>query len=291
MNHRHHAAVQPVSDSLLTALPEPSPLAVLKGGEFQTSRSLSRLPGATITGDTTGEASRHSISAVRPARLALMAGALLLAGIHSASQAAGGHFAVDDAALLDPGQCQVEAWQERGDAHRFRIDHVGPGCRLGALEWGLNLDRYRLSEGSRGTAFGPQLKWAMPVSESFSLGLSAASYWDRSRTHGTHFAGTSLVVPLTWQALSSVAVHVNLGQDLHPGESNTARRGLALEWTPSAQWSTQIERFDDNGERRLRAGLRYSLTPALSFDLSRARHLGSDSRPWWAAGVNWAFDR
>jgi hypothetical protein len=218
-----------------------------------------------------------------------------LAGLASAwptsAGAAGGHFAVDDAALVDPGQCQVEAWEERGDAHRFRLDHLGPACRLGALEWGLNLDRYRLSDGSRGTGFGPQVKWATPLTSTLSLGLSAGSTWDASRTHGTHYLGTAVVMPLTWQPTTALAVHLNLGHDLRPAGADTTRRGLALEWTANDHWSTQVERFDDNGERRVRAGLRYSVTPALSFDLSRARHLGPDSRPWWAAGVNWAFDR
>ena len=61
----------------------------------------------------------------------------------SSAQAAGGHHAVDDAALLEPGQCQVETWFDHELGGERRLLHVGPGCRVGAVEFGLNFDRAR----------------------------------------------------------------------------------------------------------------------------------------------------
>lgn len=66
---------------------------------------------------------------------ALGAACLPAAALH----AAGGHHAVDDAALLAPGQCHVESWHARGDG--TRLLHMAPACRFGAIEWALALER------------------------------------------------------------------------------------------------------------------------------------------------------
>lgn len=54
------------------------------------------------------------------------------------AQAAGGHPAVDDANLLEPGQCKLELWGERESGAARTLVHAGPGCRVGAVELGLS---------------------------------------------------------------------------------------------------------------------------------------------------------
>jgi hypothetical protein len=58
-----------------------------------------------------------------------LAAASLMAA--QAAFAAGGHHAVDDANILEPGQCEQEDWfsRERGGT---RIFHAGLNCGVGA---------------------------------------------------------------------------------------------------------------------------------------------------------------
>ncbi|SEL45103.1 hypothetical protein SAMN05216359_109118 [Roseateles sp. YR242] len=265
MSHRHDLHVQPVRSEQI----------------LQTSRQCQPLRLHSVVRSL-------RLRSVDPRSVGLRNAGMggLMSLLATAGWAAGGHHAVDDAALLDPGQCQVEVWQERSDAGTFWLNHVGPACRWGGLEWGVNLDTLHQADESPQTYFGPQLKWAVPLSERVSVGVAAASNWN---SRDIRYAGSTVVVPVTWQAATTVALHLNLGVDQHPGAGSRARRGLAAEWSPSMRWSLVAERFDDHGERRWRAGARYLVSDQVSLDLSRAAHLGPDTRPWWALGINWAF--
>ena len=106
-------------------------------------------------------------------------GALTIALIAaSGARGAGGHHAVDDTALLEPGQCQIESWIDRETTSGPRLLHAGLGCRAAGLELGLNLDRTRDSGSSAHAAVTPQLKWALPLSDAISVGavLSATGH-------------------------------------------------------------------------------------------------------------------
>lgn len=203
-----------------------------------------------------------------------------------AAFAAGGHHAVDDAAILEPGQCQLEGWQERSAHTGATLNHVGPGCRLGALEWGLNVDQVRAPGEGRQTFIGPQAKWAMPIHDAWSAGVSVGATWN---ARSGHYVASTWILPVTWQVTPSLAIHGNLGLDQMAGAGTHSRRGLAAEWTPTAHWSLIGERFDDHGARHWRGGVRYLFNERVSLDLSRAAHLGSETRPWWALGLNWTF--
>ena len=144
--------------------------------------------------------------------------------------AAGGHHAIEDAAILEPGQCHVETWVERADAARRRLLHVGPACRLGFAEVALNLDRNLDADGSStATAYGPQIKWAGAWGEHTSVGaLWSATWLNRS----PRLLGQTLVLALSWKASDSLAVHLNAGRDVLAGAPDLTRAGAALEWTP-----------------------------------------------------------
>lgn len=204
------------------------------------------------------------------------------------ARAAGGHHAVDDAAILDPGQCQVETWADREAGGARTLLHAGPACRVGQVELSLNLDRTRLSGTTTTTAAGPQLKWATALDERFSLGLVLSTTWQDRRPHR---AGSTLVVPLTWQAAETLQVHVNAGRDFRRHEADSGRAGAALEWAPWPAWSFVAERFRESGADYWRVGARRMLTPDLNVDLSRARGLDGAAPAWWTAGLTWAFDR
>ena len=204
----------------------------------------------------------------------------------TAALAAGGHHAVDDAAMLEPGQCQLELWLEEGDDRR-RLQHAGPACRLGAVELGLNLDRSRTRGEPRLSSWGPQLKWVTALRPGLAVGAVWAATW---QDRGPRLAGQSLLLPLSWQAGESLALHLNIGRDFRRGAADVTRRGLALEWTPLPQWQGLGEYFHDGQRGHARLGLRYLASDTLSWDLSRARPRGAAGGAWWSLGISWTFE-
>ena len=112
---------------------------------------------------------------------------------------------MDDAALLEPGQCQVETWADRERGGARTLVHLGPACRVGPVELGLNLDRVRQTGEGAVVVAGPQLKWAVPLTASLSAGVALAAAWQDGS--GPRFVGSTVVVPITWQAADTLAVH------------------------------------------------------------------------------------
>jgi hypothetical protein len=217
--------------------------------------------------------------------LALLAS---LFGLTAHACAAGGHHAVEDAALLEPDQCQVETWLERESGERRRrLAHAGPACRVGPVELGLDLNRERTKGTGNVAEMSPQLKWARQLSDAWAFGVVLSTTWQDTEPHR---AGSSLVVPLTWQPAAAMLIHVNIGRDFRRGERDSNRAGAAVEWAASSRWSVVAERFREADADYWRAGARYALNPMVSLDLSRTRGL-REAGAWWTLGVNWEFDR
>ncbi len=200
-------------------------------------------------------------------------------GTCSTAWAAGGHHAVDDAAILDPGQCQLETWYDHESGGSRRLLHLGPACRIGAVEVGLNFDRLQAAKVTGG---GPQVKWATALSKDLSVGVLASANW---LSLSSHYGFTSIVVPVSWQVSEQVALHVNAGRDFRAGKSDISRAGASVEWAPNATWMGVAERWRENGFNYARVGGRWNVSPALSLDLSRARSVGSGPPGWWTLGV------
>lgn len=204
------------------------------------------------------------------------------------AMAAGGHYAVDDAAILESGQCQLEVWFEAEVESARRLLHVGPACRVGPVELGLNVDRARAGDASKNSVLGPQVKWASALNEQLSIGLAAAANW---QNHTPRYLGSSLIVPISYQVSQAWLAHVNIGRDFLSGAANSSRAGMALEWAPNSTWTFIGERFRDSGTDHWRLGGRWTLNEALSLDLSRAQGMGNTSSFWWTLGLNLAFNR
>lgn len=196
-----------------------------------------------------------------------VAGALLFAS--AAACAMGGHFDVDDAGLLDPGQCQLEGWFVRAPATGASVVHLGSACRVGPVEAALNLERSGPADARRNT-LGPQLKWAaaLPGAAAVSAGIVAALACDTA--HGGTPA-RALYLPISWAATEAFALHMNLGADWGAANARTRRLGAAAEWAASERWSVLAERSRIGGGWSTRIGTRFAPHPALAIDLSVAR--------------------
>ncbi|WP_172672190.1 hypothetical protein [Variovorax paradoxus] len=204
---------------------------------------------------------------------------------------AAGHFDVDDAGMLDPGQCQYETWWGRTGVEPVTGFHFGPACRVGPVELGLNFDRLSV-QGVRSVTGGPQLKWTFlgqagdaPLSAAVSMGTVS------DLKHGGRIGG-QFVVPVTWRPAASLQLHANLGADWAQGTgARTPRGGLAVEWALDDAVSLIAERNRASGVWTSRIGGRFSLTPLISVDISasRTRPAGGRSVTGFVVGLNHEF--
>jgi hypothetical protein len=215
---------------------------------------------------------------------------LPLLGVLAMQVHAAGHFDIDDAGTLDPGQCQYEVWGGRFGTAPVTDYHLGPACRVGPVELGFNIDRAAVP-GDQAYGAGPQLKWTF-MEEQAESRLSAALFfsavWDA--THGGR-AGGQFVVPVTWHPIESLYVNANLGYDWTPGSGErTGRGGLQGAWAVHDKLYLVFERFRAFDTWTSRAGLRFNLTPTISVDLSAARS-GPDGVRGYAIGLNQVFSR
>jgi hypothetical protein len=199
--------------------------------------------------------------------------------------AAGGHFAVDDAAILDVGTCQIETWWERAD-HAGSLLHLGPACRVGPLELAVNADRIQPREGSPQTPVGPQVKWAVPIGDRVSVGLAAQVAWQGS---ASRYAGATVYAPLTLRLADSLWLNVNVGQDWLRDLPTRGRSGASLEWEATPGLTIIGERFRQYGDDFARLGVRWQPSRSFSVDLSRGGTVAASNVRTWSLGANWTF--
>jgi len=220
-------------------------------------------------------------------RARLAHGLALAAGVWASDgHAAGGHFAVDDATILDAGMCQLEVWWERAD-HAGSLLHVGPACRVGPVELAVNADRLQPRDRAPQTPVGPQIKWAAAIDDRVAVGLVALVAWQGS---APRYAGATLYAPLTIRVADVLRLNVNVGQDWLRDLPARGRAGASLEWQPAPEWTIIAERFRQYGSDFARVGVQWQQSASLGFDLSRARGVGATSAGAWTLGATWTFD-
>ena len=212
---------------------------------------------------------------------------LAIACVVTSAHAAGGHFDVDDATVLDPNHCQVETWVARAPAVGGTLAHLGSGCRVGPVEIGVNIDRVSIGGNGR-TLLGPQLKWVVdPLVEKLSTGVAWSASYDltnRGRPSQT------LYVPLTWWAAEKLWIHANLGLDRDVAGTRWRRQGMSGEWAASDKLTLIAERVKIVGDWTSRLGGRLNISDALSIDLSAARS-GPRGERIYVVGLNQDFAR
>jgi hypothetical protein len=186
------------------------------------------------------------------------------------------------------GKCKLEGWAEREPGGARSLYHLGTGCRVGPVELGLNLDKEKQAASDAATSFGPQIKWAHPLNDVLSVGAVASIKFN---SQAPHYAGSTLVLPLTWRVTDTLSAHANWGRNFLRGGVGQPRGGVSLEWAPTSDLSLVAERFREAANNSTRVGARYALTQDVKLDISRARSLNAGGVSWWTAGVIWEFDR
>ncbi len=201
--------------------------------------------------------------------------------------AAGGHHAVDDAAILEAGVCKAEGWASRA-AGGTRGEHVGNGCRFGPVELSIGLDRERGGDEGTTRNAGLQLKWATEVAPGLSAGLSLAPGWApgaRPRERSTVVTGL-----LTGSVGETVRWHANLGRALNNPGADETRGGLSVDWTFRPGWQVMAERYRQDGSHFVRTGLRWQPAEGWTLDLSRALRVAGAGAASTTLGFTFEFD-
>jgi len=55
--------------------------------------------------------------------------------------------------------------------------HVDPACRIGSVEFAVNVDHLRVRNRPSPTGLGPQVKWAGAIDDRINVGLVASATW------------------------------------------------------------------------------------------------------------------
>jgi hypothetical protein len=211
---------------------------------------------------------------------------LVMLGLPLGVSAAGGHHAVDDAELLDPGVCEVEGWWSQGRGQRALL-HAGSGCRIGPVELGLGVDQDRDDEGTV-RPWSLQAKWAAEVRPGLKVGMSLSPSWTpKIRPRERAVVWTGLV---TGAIGEQVRWHANLGRAwTWPGTSET-RLGVSADWSFRPGWQVMVERYKQDGGHQARAGLRWQPTQGWTVDASRSLHLAGTGAPSTTLGLTIEID-
>lgn len=199
---------------------------------------------------------------------------------------AGGHHAVDDAAILDEGACKVESWFARGGGERLL--HAGAGCRVGPLELSAGADHAR-GGGSSATGYGLAAKWATELATGVNVGVLLAPGW-QARVR-PRYQGSTVLALATWAPRDDLSLHFNLGRDFLHRADDESRYGASVEWTPQSDWTLVVERFRAEQTHFVRAGVRWGFRDGWSVDLSRAQRLRGPGASDWTLGAIWEFPR
>jgi hypothetical protein len=213
----------------------------------------------------------------------------VLAGIFvsTAAGAAGGHHAVDDANIADPGTCKVESWLTSARDSE-RLLHAGGGCRVGPVELNGSTEYARADGGSQ-TGHTLQGKWATALRPGFSAGLSAWTSWQAHLR--PRWQGSTVSTLFSWKPQDDLALHLNLGRDFVNSGPDQGRSGVSVEWAARPGWSIVGERYLADGTHFVRVGARRSVTESWTVDLSRAQRLSGPGASNWTLGAAWQFSR
>jgi len=205
----------------------------------------------------------------------------------ASARAMGGHFVVDDATLVDPGEWEQETWYSRSPGGS-QLVHAGVNVRAGPVEINGAAEHARGGGDPTATTWNLEVKWAHPVSDRLSVGLDVQPAWTTqpvTRYAVTHFYGIA-----SWKFEEDLLLHVNAGRDWYVRDRDFATGGIALEWAPVERWTLIGERYLQTGAHFFRAGGRWSPSPHWSWDLSYGKRLAGPGVSTWTFGLNYHSD-
>lgn len=206
--------------------------------------------------------------------------------------AAGGPYAVDDAAVLDAGTCQADAFASFGDESRETYV-VAPACVFDFAPWleaGVAVERAR-DGGAWGTAIAPGIKAVLAEVEEagVSVGFSSGLVYDRT---ARSVAGYSLIGLLSLQLSEPMAVNLNVGyeRDRAAGSDHLVW-GAGTAFQASENLAFIAEAFgQDEGKTGFQAGFRPTIFNGhVDLDFVYGRNITGETGNWFSAGTSVRF--
>lgn len=200
-----------------------------------------------------------------------------------ATWALGNQFEVDDAALVEAGQCEIENWYTRGGGDREIT--VMPVCNVtGNLELAVGLTR--ASPGDYSVALEAKTLIRSMGTNSLGWGLMLAS------THSeglAHWEGATVNIPVSVPVLEPLSVHTNIGWEYVREGRDLATWGLSGEFDVRNDWDAIVESWGTHrGGTLWQVGLRFSFGEG-HWDVSYGSELKSIGDGWLALGFAWTI--
>jgi hypothetical protein len=234
--------------------------------------------------------------------MALTAGLAALVLLSGHARAAGGAFAVDDAAIDDVGACKVESWIALASNTDLAAVST-PACVVPLFlptELGLQAARTR-TDGEWGTSLTPKFKATLvkPDVGKFGIAISGGATFD---VLNGAFSSGNINIPVTYQATELLKLNVNAGW-LYDAINviHYATYGAGFEWQPKKDGLLTFiaEVFGIAGDRgdaarsliepRFQAGVRFTPIETLDLDLIYGRNIAGENANWITVGLNVRF--
>ncbi len=215
----------------------------------------------------------------------LLLPAFALAALAAGTAHAGRPLATDDAAIVEPGACQLELWFAHGRGDRTLW--ANPGCNpFGSTEFSLGGAHARDDDGGRVTVVAWQVKQLLRAFDARRPGFALALRGERDpRVHGggPRLQGdTELKAIATWPLAGEAwLLHTNLGA------LRQRVGGEAPLWRTRATWAAALDaevlpatrasvETHGSGPQRAhwQAGLRHDLREGLQVDFAFGAQVG-----------------
>jgi hypothetical protein len=223
------------------------------------------------------------------------------------ADAAGGAFAVDDAEIGNPGDCEIDSWASGASNHNFAaVTDAFCVVKLGVpIELDGIFQRTR-TDGVWGTGGTLLAKTNLiPVeNHPFGLGSVGAGTWNLITGENT---GGYIYIPATFQLRKDFRINLNGGWLYdNVAKIHYATWGAGFEWifrkpfTLIGEVYGQLGRLpavDDGAapapnaiiEPRAQVGLRYTPQDKIDIDLIWGHNINGENAHWLTLGVNWRF--
>lgn len=211
----------------------------------------------------------------------------LLSGVNQA-HAAGGHYEVDDAALIERGSCELEVWHTRFDGD-VSESVLFPACNpWGDLQLGVAAIRASQAGDQSATLAEVEAKtaWQDAEADGWALGLAVLGTWNES---DGRYEKTTLLVPLTLAASERLLVNLNAGWVNERDDEDASLWGAGVVYDLHHHLDVIAETSGTHrGETRAQAGLRMIFRDA-HIDLGYGRMRRDSSDDWWTVGLARGF--
>ncbi len=206
--------------------------------------------------------------------------------------AAGGPYAVDDAAVLEAGTCQVDAFASFGDESREAYV-LAPSCVSGFAPWleaGVAVERAH-EGGAWGTVVEPGLKAVFGEIEEagLSFGLSSGLVYDRT---ARSVAGYSLVGLVSVELAEPMTINLNAGYERdRAAAADHFVWGAGTVFQANENLAFIAETFgQDEGKTGFQAGFRPTIfNGRVDLDFVYGRNITGESGNWFSAGTSVRF--